>query len=127
VDQVFIGSCTNGRLSDIEIAAKILKDKKVKTRCIAIPASYEMFKRAMDLGYIETLVNAGCIVTYGTCGPCLGGHFGVAGPGETIVSTSNRNFRGRMGSNDSKVYLANPAVAAASALEGKITDPRSIA
>jgi 3-isopropylmalate/(R)-2-methylmalate dehydratase large subunit len=127
VDQVFIGSCTNGRLSDIEIAAKILKDKKVKTRCIAIPASYEMFKRAMDLGYIETLVNAGCIVTYGTCGPCLGGHFGVAGPGENIVSTSNRNFRGRMGSNDSKVYLANPAVAAASALEGKITDPRSIA
>ncbi|MQL55957.1 3-isopropylmalate dehydratase large subunit [Acidianus ambivalens] len=127
VDQVFIGSCTNGRLSDIEIAAKILKDKKVKTRCIAIPASYEMFKRAMDLGYIETLVNAGCIVTYGTCGPCLGGHFGVAGPGETIVSTSNRNFRGRMGSNDSKVYLANPAVAAASALEGKITDPRVIA
>ncbi|MUM65598.1 homoaconitate hydratase family protein [Acidianus infernus] len=127
VDQVFIGSCTNGRLSDIEIAAKILKDKKVKTRCIAIPASYEMFRRAMDLGYIETLVNAGCIVTYGTCGPCLGGHFGVAGPGETIVSTSNRNFRGRMGSNDSKVYLANPAVAAASALEGKITDPRSIA
>ncbi|MCY0873808.1 MAG: 3-isopropylmalate dehydratase large subunit [Acidianus infernus] len=127
VDQVFIGSCTNGRLSDIEIAAKILKDKKVKTRCIAIPASYEVFRRAMDLGYIETLVNAGCIVTYGTCGPCLGGHFGVAGPGETIVSTSNRNFRGRMGSNDSKVYLANPAVAAASALEGKITDPRSIA
>ncbi len=127
VDQVFIGSCTNGRLSDIEIAAKILKDKKVKTRCIAIPASYEMFKRAMDLGYIETLVNAGCIVTYGTCGPCLGGHFGVAGPGETIVSTSNRNFRGRMGSNDSQVYLANPAVAAASALEGKITDPRGIA
>ncbi|BDC18004.1 3-isopropylmalate dehydratase large subunit [Acidianus sp. HS-5] len=127
VDQVFIGSCTNGRLSDIEIAAKILKGKKVKTRCIAIPASYEMFKRAMNLGYIETLVNAGCIVTYGTCGPCLGGHFGVAGPGETIVSTSNRNFRGRMGSNDSQVYLANPAVAAITAAEGKITDPRSIA
>lgn len=126
VDQVFIGSCTNGRLSDFEIAAKILKGKKVKSRCIAIPASYEMFKKAMELGYIETLVNAGCIVTYGTCGPCLGGHFGVAGPGETIVSTSSRNFRGRMGSNDSKVYLSGPAVAAATALYGKITDPRVI-
>ncbi|MBB5252808.1 3-isopropylmalate dehydratase large subunit [Sulfurisphaera ohwakuensis] len=124
VDQVFIGSCTNGRISDFEIAAKILKGKRVKSRCIAIPASYDLFKKAMELGYIETLVNAGCIVTYGTCGPCLGGHFGVAGPGETIVSTSSRNFKGRMGSNDSKVYLAGPAVAAASALEGKITDPR---
>jgi len=124
VDQVFIGSCTNGRISDFEIAAKILKGKRVKSRCIAIPASYDLFKKAMELGYIETLVNAGCIVTYGTCGPCLGGHFGVAGPGETIVSTSSRNFKGRMGSNDSKVYLAGPAVAAASALQGKITDPR---
>lgn len=127
VDQVFIGSCTNGRISDFEMAAKILKDRRVKTRCIAIPASYNLFKKAMDLGYIETLVNAGCIVTYGTCGPCLGGHFGVAGPGENIVSTSSRNFKGRMGSNDSKVYLAGPAVAAASALEGKITDPRVVA
>ena len=127
VDQVFIGSCTNGRVSDFEMAAKILKGKKVKARCIAIPASYNLFKKVMDLGYIETLVDAGCIVTYGTCGPCLGGHFGVAGPGETIVSTSSRNFKGRMGSNESKVYLAGPAVAAASALEGKITDPRVVA
>ena len=127
VDQVFIGSCTNGRISDFEMAAQILKGKKVKTRCIAIPASYNLFKKLMDLGYIEILVNAGCIVTYGTCGPCLGGHFGVAGPGETIVSTSSRNFKGRMGSNESKVYLAGPAVAAASALEGKITDPRVVA
>jgi len=127
VDQVFIGSCTNGRVSDFEMAAKILKGKKVKARCIAIPASYNLFKKVMDLGYIETLVDAGCIITYGTCGPCLGGHFGVAGPGETIVSTSSRNFKGRMGSNESKVYLAGPAVAAASALEGKITDPRVVA
>jgi len=127
VDQVYIGSCTNGRVSDFEMAAKILKGKKVKARCIAIPASYSLFKKVMDLGYIETLVDAGCVVTYGTCGPCLGGHFGVAGPGETIVSTSSRNFKGRMGSNESKVYLAGPAVAAASALEGKITDPRGIA
>ncbi|AWR94177.1 3-isopropylmalate dehydratase large subunit [Acidianus brierleyi] len=126
VDQVYIGSCTNGRLSDFETAAKIMKGKKVKSRCIAIPASYEMFKKAMDLGYIETLVNSGCIVTYGTCGPCLGGHFGVAGPGETIVSTSSRNFKGRMGSVDSKVYLSGPAVAAATAIEGKIVDPRDV-
>jgi 3-isopropylmalate/(R)-2-methylmalate dehydratase large subunit len=126
VDQVYIGSCTNGRLSDFETAAKIMKGKKVKARCIAIPASYEMFKKAMDLGYIETLVNSGCIVTYGTCGPCLGGHFGVAGPGETIVSTSSRNFKGRMGSVDSKVYLSGPAVAAATAIEGKIVDPRDV-
>ncbi|EZQ11091.1 MULTISPECIES: 3-isopropylmalate dehydratase large subunit [Acidianus] len=124
VDQVYIGSCTNGRLSDFEIASKILKGKRVKARTIAIPASYEMFKKSMELGYIETLVNAGAIVTYGTCGPCLGGHFGVAGPGETIVSTSSRNFRGRMGSTDAKVYLSGPSVAAMSALEGKITYPR---
>ncbi|TRM78020.1 3-isopropylmalate dehydratase large subunit, partial [Sulfolobus sp. D5] len=126
IDQVYIGSCTNGRLSDFEIAAKIMKGRKVKTRCIAIPASYKMFKEAMERGYIETLVNAGCIVTYGTCGPCLGGHFGIAGPGENVLSTSSRNFKGRMGSNDSKVYLSGPAVAAISALEGKITDPRVI-
>ncbi|AEB95411.1 MULTISPECIES: 3-isopropylmalate dehydratase large subunit [Metallosphaera] len=126
VDQVYIGSCTNGRISDFAIASKILKGKKVKTRCIAIPSSYEMFKQAMNRGYIEDLVNAGCVVTYGTCGPCLGGHFGVAGPGEVIVSTSSRNFRGRMGSNDAKVYLSGPSVAAASAATGYITDPRDL-
>ncbi|QKR00607.1 3-isopropylmalate dehydratase large subunit [Metallosphaera tengchongensis] len=126
VDQVYIGSCTNGRISDFRMAAEILKGKKVKARCIAIPSSYEMFKQAMELGYIETLVNAGCIVTYGTCGPCLGGHFGVAGPGEVIVSTSSRNFRGRMGSNEAKVYLSGPSVAAASAATGYITDPRDL-
>ncbi|MGB9705172.1 MAG: aconitase family protein, partial [Pyrobaculum sp.] len=124
VDQVFIGSCTNGRLSDVETAAKILKGRRVKTRCIAIPASYEIFRRAMKLGYIDILTEAGCVVTYGTCGPCLGGHFGVAGPGEVVVTTSNRNFKGRVGHPDSKVYLANPAVAAAAAVEGKIVDPR---
>ncbi|MBP1357498.1 MAG: 3-isopropylmalate dehydratase/homoaconitate hydratase family large subunit, partial [Sulfolobus sp.] len=127
IDQVFIGSCTNGRLSDFEIASRIMKGKKVKSRCIAIPASYEMFKRAMEAGYIQTLVEAGCVVTYGTCGPCLGGHFGILGPGETAVSTSSRNFKGRMGSPESKVYLAGPAVAAASAIMGKITDPRVVA
>ena len=124
VDQVFIGSCTNGRLSDIEMAARILKRGRVKSRCIAIPASYAVFRKAMELGYIDILTKAGCVVTYGTCGPCLGGHFGVAGPGEVVVSTSNRNFKGRMGHPDSKIYLANPATAAAAALEGKIVDPR---
>jgi 3-isopropylmalate/(R)-2-methylmalate dehydratase large subunit len=124
VDQVFIGSCTNGRLSDMEAAARILKRGRVKSRCIAIPASYAVFRKAMELGYIDILTKAGCVVTYGTCGPCLGGHFGVAGPGEVVVSTSNRNFKGRMGHPDSKVYLANPATAAAAALEGKIVDPR---
>ncbi|MEZ0319273.1 MAG: 3-isopropylmalate dehydratase large subunit [Pyrobaculum sp.] len=126
VDQVFIGSCTNGRLSDIEIAAKILKNGKAKTRCIAIPASYDVFRRSMELGYIDVLTKAGCVITYGTCGPCLGGHFGVAGPGEVVLATSNRNFKGRVGHPDAKVYLANPAVAAATALTGKITDPRPL-
>jgi 3-isopropylmalate/(R)-2-methylmalate dehydratase large subunit len=126
VDQVFIGSCTNGRISDFEIAAKILKGRKVKTRCIAIPASYDQFMKAMNSGLIHTLAEAGCVITYGTCGPCLGGHFGIAGPGETILSTSSRNFKGRMGSPDAKVYLAGPAVAAATALKGEITDPRDV-
>jgi len=126
VDQVYIGSCTNGRLSDFQMAAEILKGRTVKTRCIVIPSSYEMFKQAMEKGYIEILVNAGCVVTYGTCGPCLGGHFGVAGPGEVIVSTSSRNFRGRMGSNEAKVYLSGPSVAAATAATGRITDPRDL-
>ncbi|MGC8607477.1 MAG: 3-isopropylmalate dehydratase large subunit [Vulcanisaeta sp.] len=124
VDYVFIGSCTNGRLSDIEAAAKILKRGKAKARCIAIPASRDVFERALELGYIDILVKAGCVVTYGTCGPCIGGHFGLVGPGEVAVSTSNRNFIGRMGSKEGKVYLANAAVAAATALEGKLTDPR---
>ncbi|ABP51603.1 MAG: 3-isopropylmalate dehydratase large subunit [Pyrobaculum arsenaticum] len=124
VDQVFIGSCTNGRLRDIATAARILKGRRVKTRCIAIPASYEVFKTAMKLGYIDVLTEAGCVVTYGTCGPCLGGHFGVAGPGEVHLTTSNRNFKGRVGHPEAKIYLANPAVAAATAAEGRIADPR---
>ncbi len=126
VDQVFIGSCTNGRLSDMEIAAKILKRGRVRARCIAIPASYDVFRKALKLGYIDVLTEAGCVVTYGTCGPCLGGHFGLAGPGETVLTTSNRNFRGRVGHPEAKVYLANPATAAATALAGKITDPRLV-
>ncbi len=126
VDYVFIGSCTNGRLSDFEIAAKILKSRKVKTRCIAIPASWNIFKKAMELGYIQTLVEAGCIVTYGTCGPCIGGHFGIAAPNEVVVSTSNRNFVGRMGSPQAKIYLSGPAIAAATAVAGKIAEPGDV-
>jgi len=123
VDMVFIGSCTNGRLSDLEIAARLLKGKKVKTRCIVIPASWNVFRKALGLGYIQTLVEAGCIVTFGTCGPCIGGHFGIVGPGEVVVSTSNRNFVGRMGSPQAKIYLSGPAVAAATAALGKIAEP----
>ncbi|GAB6947725.1 3-isopropylmalate dehydratase large subunit [Vulcanisaeta sp. JCM 16161] len=124
VDYVFIGSCTNGRLSDIEVAAKILRNGRARSRCVVIPASREIYIKASELGYIDTLVRAGCVVTYGTCGPCLGGHFGLVGPGEVAVSTGSRNFRGRMGSPEGKVYLANAAVAAAAALNGKFVDPR---
>ncbi|MEM4794999.1 MAG: 3-isopropylmalate dehydratase large subunit [Ignisphaera sp.] len=126
VDMVFIGSCTNGRLSDFEIAAKIMKGRKAKTRCIAIPASWNVFRKAMELGYIQTLVEAGCIVTYGTCGPCIGGHFGIAGPNEVVVSTSNRNFIGRMGSPQAKIYLSGPAIAAATAILGRISEPGDV-
>ncbi|MEM2158370.1 MAG: aconitase family protein, partial [Sulfolobales archaeon] len=123
VDMVFIGSCTNGRLSDLEIAAQIMKGRKVKSRCVVIPASRRVFNKALELGYIQTLVSAGCIVTFGTCGPCIGGHFGVAGPDEVILSTSNRNFKGRMGSPTSKTFLVGPSVAAASAVSGKVSEP----
>ncbi|MFN7105777.1 MAG: aconitase/3-isopropylmalate dehydratase large subunit family protein, partial [Pyrobaculum sp.] len=126
VDQVFIGSCTNGRLGDFETAAKILKGEKARSRCIAIPASYDVFRKALELGYVDILTKAGCVVTYSTCGPCLGGHFGIAGPGEVVLTTTNRNFRGRVGHPDAEIYLANPATAAATALKGKITDPRTV-
>ncbi len=126
VDMVFIGSCTNGRLSDLEAAARIVKGRRARARCIVIPASHRVFQEALRLGYVETFTSAGCVVTYGTCGPCLGGHFGIPGPGEVVVSTSNRNFRGRMGHVDAKIYLSNPYVAAASIVEGKIVDPRHL-
>ncbi len=124
VDQVFIGSCTNGRLEDLEAAARILKGRKVKVRTIVIAASREVFLEALRRGIIEILVEAGCAVTHSTCGPCVGAHFGILGKGEVCVSTSNRNFRGRMGHPESKVYLASPITAALAAVEGKIVDPR---
>ncbi len=128
VDQVFIGSCTNGRLSDFEVAAKILDGKKVArhVRLILTPGTQKILRDATKLGYIDTLVDAGAVVSNPTCGACLGGYMGILGDGEVCISTTNRNFVGRMGSRSSKIYLSNSAVAAASAISGYITDPRSL-
>ncbi len=125
VDQAVIGSCTNGRLEDLEIAAGILKGKKVnpKVRCIVIPGTQQVYMEAMKAGLLEIFINAGAAVSTPTCGPCLGGYMGVLAAGEKAVSTTNRNFVGRMGSTKSEVYLANPAVAAASAIAGYIVSP----
>lgn len=126
VDQVFIGSCTNGRYEDLLITAKVLNGRRVnpRTRCIVIPASRRVYMKALRNGVIEELLSAGCIVGPPTCGPCVGAHMGLLASGEVCISTSNRNFMGRMGHRDSKVFLASPATAAASAIEGRITDPR---
>ncbi len=128
IDQVVIGSCTNGRISDLAVAAKILNGKKVKEglRVIVIPATQAVYLEAMEKGYIRTFIEAGAIVSTPTCGPCLGGYMGILAEGERCVSTTNRNFVGRMGHVDSEIYLASPAVAAASAITGRITDPDSI-
>ncbi|MCL2231080.1 MAG: 3-isopropylmalate dehydratase large subunit [Treponema sp.] len=125
IDQVVIGSCTNGRISDMKIAAEILKGKKVhkSVRVIVIPATQEIYKASIKHGYVNIFIDAGCAVSTPTCGPCLGGHMGILAEGERCVSTTNRNFVGRMGHVKSEVYLASPAVAAASAIAGKITIP----
>lgn len=125
IDQVVIGSCTNGRLSDMKAAADILKGKHVAKglRAIIIPATQKVYKDSIKNGYIDTFIDAGCIVSTPTCGPCLGGHMGILASGERCVATTNRNFVGRMGATDSEVYLASPAVAAASAIAGKICGP----
>ncbi|WP_428024508.1 3-isopropylmalate dehydratase large subunit [Arcobacter sp.] len=128
VDQVFIGSCTNGRLSDFKVAAELLAGKKVAkhVRLILTPGTQKILREATKLGYIDTLVDAGGVVSNPTCGACLGGYMGILGDDEVCISTTNRNFVGRMGSRSSKIYLANSAVAAASAISGYITDPRSL-
>jgi len=125
LDQVVIGSCTNGRLADLRNVAKILKNRKIdkKLRCIIIPGTQNIYLKAMERGYIESFINAGAIVSTPTCGPCLGGHMGVLAEGEKALSTTNRNFQGRMGHVDSKVFLSSPVVAAASAIKGYITSP----
>jgi 3-isopropylmalate/(R)-2-methylmalate dehydratase large subunit len=128
INQAFIGSCTNGRLEDLQIAAQIMKGKKVKTgvRTLVIPASQEVFAQALKEGLVEIFTQSGAMVCGATCGPCLGGHIGLLASGETCVGTSNRNFIGRMGSPQASVYLASPATVAASALTGKLTDPRKV-
>lgn len=128
IDQVVIGSCTNGRLEDMEVAAKLLKGRHVAkgVRAIVIPATQKVYMESMKRGYLETFIEAGCAVSTPTCGPCLGGHMGILAAGERAVATTNRNFVGRMGHVESEVYLASPAVAAASAVTGKISDPREL-
>ncbi len=128
IDQAFIGSCTNGRIEDLRIAASILKGRKVHpyVRCIVIPASKNVYRQALKEGLIDIFLDAGCVVSTSTCGPCLGGHMGVLAEGERCISTSNRNFPGRMGHPKSESYLANPAVVAASAVLGRIAHPEEV-
>jgi len=128
IDQAVIGSCTNGRIEDLRLAAQILKRHKVNqwVRCIILPGTQQVYLDALMEGLIETFIKAGAVVSTPTCGPCLGGHMGVLAAGERCVSTTNRNFVGRMGSPKSEVYLANPAVAAASAVAGRIVSPDDV-
>jgi len=128
IDQVVIGSCTNGRIEDLQVSAQILKGKEVhsRVRCIIIPGSQDVYLDALTRGLIEVFIKAGAAVSAPTCGPCLGGHMGVLAAGERCISTTNRNFVGRMGHLESEVYLANPAVAAASAVLGRIASPEEI-
>jgi 3-isopropylmalate/(R)-2-methylmalate dehydratase large subunit len=128
IEQAFIGSCTNGRIEDLRLAAQVMKGKTVKdgVRALVIPASQEVYTQAVKEGLVEIFTDAGALVCGSACGPCLGGHIGLLAAGETCVSTSNRNFIGRMGSTQASVYLASPATVAASALTGRITDPREV-
>ncbi|MTK11076.1 MAG: 3-isopropylmalate dehydratase large subunit [Clostridiaceae bacterium] len=129
IDQVVIGSCTNGRIEDLRAAAKVLKNKKVnqKVRTVIFPATQKIYLQALREGLIETFIEAGAVVSTPTCGPCLGGHMGILAKGERCIATTNRNFVGRMGHPESEVYLASPAVAAASAITGKISSPEEVA
>ena len=128
VDQAVIGSCTNGRIEDLRTAAAVLKGRKVKKglRCIVIPATQSIYLQAMEEGLLKIFIEAGAVVSTPTCGPCLGGYMGILAEGERCISTTNRNFVGRMGHVKSEVYLASPAVAAASAVTGKISSPEEL-
>jgi homoaconitase/3-isopropylmalate dehydratase large subunit len=128
INQAFLGTCTNGRLSDLATAAEVIGESKIAPgiRLIVIPASSHIFNSALEAGYIETLVRAGAIIESPGCGPCMGNHMGVPAIGEVTISSANRNFRGRMGTKDSEIYLANPAVVAASAVKGMISHPEAL-
>jgi len=128
IQQAFLGTCTNGRLEDIAVAAEIIRGRHVAvgTRLLVIPASSKIMQDAMRMGYLYTLIEAGAVIGTPGCGPCMGNHMGIPAPKEVTISTANRNFRGRMGTPDAPVYLASPAVVAASAVAGKIIDPRDL-
>ncbi|AEW98233.1 3-isopropylmalate dehydratase large subunit [Streptantibioticus cattleyicolor] len=128
VDQAFIGSCANGQLDDLRVAAEVLRGRRVAdgVRLLVTPASQEVYRQAMRLGYLQAIADAGGVVTNSTCGACFGYHMGLLGPGEVCVTSSTRNFTGRMGSTDAEIYMASPATVAASAVAGHITDPRSV-
>jgi 3-isopropylmalate/(R)-2-methylmalate dehydratase large subunit len=128
IDQAVIGSCTNGRLEDLQVAAKVLKGRKVAkgVRLIIIPATPLIYRQALEEGLLAVFLEAGAVIGPPTCGPCLGGHLGILAPGEVAIATTNRNFVGRMGHPQSKVYLANPAVTAASAVIGRIAGPAAL-
>ena len=128
IDQAVIGSCTNGRIEDMRAAADVLRGRRVDpwVRCIVIPATQAVWKQCVDEGLMDVFIDAGCAVSTPTCGPCLGGYMGVLADGERCISTTNRNFVGRMGAKTSEVYLANPAVAAASAVAGHIALPSDL-
>jgi len=128
IDQTVIGSCTNGRIEDLRVAAEVMKGKHIAkwTRCIILPGSHHVYRQALNEGLLGVFLDAGAAISAPTCGPCIGGHMGVLAEGERCVSTTNRNFVGRMGHPKSEVYLASPATAAASAIAGKVCGPDEV-